>query len=63
MTKIPSAVKCKQPTNVVWQLSKKAKARRGTRAPSKYSSQVGGKCPKVNLKESINEDSKQPKGK
>ena len=58
MTKIPSAVKCKRPTKVVWQPSKKSKARRGTRAPSKYSIQAGGKCPKVNLSESTNEDSR-----
>ena len=58
MTKIPSAVKCKRPTKVAWRPSKKSKARRGTRAPSKYLSQVGGKRPKVNLSESTNEDSR-----
>jgi len=43
--------------------SKKSYELIGTRAPLKYVSQMGGNCPKRNLRESINEDSKKPKGR
>ena len=58
ITKIPSAVKCKRPQRVARHLSRKSYATRGTSTPSKYLSQSGGNCPKRNLIESTNEDSK-----
>jgi len=58
ITKIPSEVKCKRPQRVARRLSRKSYATKGTSTPSKYSSQSGGNCPKRNLIESINEDSK-----
>jgi len=63
ITKIPSVEKCNCPQRVVICLSKKSYATNGTRAPSKCSSQSGGNCPKINLIESMNKDSKYPKGK
>jgi len=62
-TKILSVVKCSQPQRVAIRLSKKSYATRGTRAPSKCSSQSGGNCPKMNLIESTKDDSRYPKGK
>ena len=44
-------------------LSKKSNVTMGTKAPSKYSSHVGGNCPNKNLIESVKEDSIAPKGK
>ena len=58
ITKIPSEVKCKRPQRVARCPSRKLYATKGTSTPSKYSSQSGGNCPKRNLIESINEDSK-----
>jgi len=43
--------------------SKKSYELIGTRAPSKYVSQRGGNCPKRNLREFTNEDSRKPKGR
>jgi len=63
ITKIPSLVKCIRPQRVAMRLSKKSYTIRGTRVPSKYSSQSGGNCPKMNLIESIKDDSRYPKGK
>jgi len=63
ITKIPSTVKCKRPQRVAIRPSKKSYAINGTRAPLKWMSQSGGNCPKINLIESIKEDSKYPKGK
>jgi len=62
-TKIPSTVKCKCPQRRAIRLSRKSYATRGTRAPSKFSSQVGGNWEKMNLMELIKEDSRYPKGK
>jgi len=58
ITKRPSAVKCKRLQRVARCLSRKSYATKGTSTPSKYSSQSGGNCPKRNLIESINKDSK-----
>jgi len=63
ITKIPSLVKCIWLQRVAMRLSKKSYAIRGTRVPSKYSSQSGGNCPKMNLIESIKDNSRYPKGK
>jgi len=63
ITKMLSGVKCKCPQRVAMRLSRKSYATKGTSAPSKYSSQSGGNCPKRNLIESTKEDSKYPKGK
>jgi len=63
ITKIPSTIKCKCPQRVVICLSKKLYAANGMRAPSKWMSQSGGNCSKINLIESTKEDSKYPKGK
>jgi len=41
-TKIPSTVKCKCPQRRATRPSRKSYATKGTREPSKYSSQVGG---------------------
>jgi len=57
-TKMPSGVKCKRPQREARRPSRKSYATRGTSTPSKYSSQSGGNCPKRNLIESTNEDSK-----
>jgi len=57
-TKIPSAVKCKCPQRRATRPSRKSYATKGTRAPSKYSSQVGGNWEKMNLMESMKEDSR-----
>jgi len=58
MTKILSIVKCSRPQRVAICLSRKSYATRGMRAPSKYSSQSGGNCPKINLIESTKDDSR-----
>jgi len=58
ITKMLSGVKCKHPQRVARCLSRKLYATKGTSTPSKYLSQSGGNCPKRNLIESINEDSK-----
>jgi len=58
MTKMPSVVKCRRPQRVAIRPSRKSYATRGTRAPSKYVSQSGGNCPKINLIESMKEDSR-----
>jgi len=58
ITKIPSGVKCKRPQRVARRPLRKSYATKGTSTPSKYSSQSGGNCPKRNLIESINKDSK-----
>jgi len=58
ITKILSEVKCKCPQRVARRPSRKSYTTKGTSTPSKYSSQSGGNCPKRNLIESINEDSK-----
>jgi len=58
MTKIPSAVKCKRPQRVARRPSRKSCATIGMSTPSKNASQSGGNCPKRNLIESTNEDSK-----
>ena len=50
--RIPSAVKCKCPQVIAVRLSRKSYATRGTRAPSKWESQKGGKREKTNLIES-----------
>ena len=63
ITKILSTVKCIRPQRVAIRPSKKSYAANGTRAPSKWVSQSGGNCPKINLIESTKEDSKYPKGK
>ena len=63
ITKMLSGVKCKCPQRVAICPSRKLYTTRGTSMPSKYSSQLGGNCPKRNLIESIKEDSKYPKGK
>jgi hypothetical protein len=57
ITKSPSSVKCKRPQRVAVRPSRKSYATKGTRAPSKYSSQVGGKREKTSFSESIKEDS------
>jgi len=57
-TKIPSAVKCKYPQRRVTHPSRKSYTTKGTREPSKYSSQVGGNWEKMNLMESIKDDSR-----
>jgi len=57
-TNIPSGVKCKCPHRIARCLSRKSYATRGTSTPLKYVSQSGGNCPKRNLIESINEDSR-----
>jgi len=62
-TKIPSAIKCKCPQRRVTHPSRKSYVTKGIRAPSKYSSQVGGNWEKINLMESIKEDLRYPKGK
>jgi len=61
--KILSLVKCIWPQRVAMHPSKKSYEIRGTRVPSKYSSQSRGNCPKMNLIESIKDDSRYPKGK
>jgi len=58
ITKMPSGVKCKHPQRVARCLSRKSYATKGMSTPLKYSSQSGGNCPKRNLIESTNEDSK-----
>ena len=58
MTKILSAVKCKCPQRVARRPSRKSYTTIGTSTPSKNASQSGGNCPKRNLIESTNEDSK-----
>ena len=58
ITKMPSAVKCNRPQRVARRPSRKLYATKGTSTPSKNSSQSGGNCPKRNLIESTNEDSK-----
>jgi len=58
ITKIPSEVKCKRPQRVARHLSRKSYATKGMSTPLKYLSQSGGNCPKRNLIESINKDSK-----
>jgi len=63
ITKIPSTVKCTCPQRVAIRLSKKSYTANGTRAPSKWMSQSGRNCSKINLIESTKEDSKYPKGK
>ena len=57
-TKMPSMVKCNWLQRVAIRPSKKSYATRGTRAPSKYVSQSGGNCPKINLIELTKEDSR-----
>ena len=57
-TKMPSGVKCKRPQRVARCPSRKSYATKGTSTPSKNSSQSGGNCPRINLIESVNEDSK-----
>jgi len=63
ITKIPSSIKCKCPQRVAMHPSKKLYAVRGTRAPLKCVSQLGGNCLKMNLMESMKDDSRYPKGK
>jgi len=58
VTKMPSGVKCKRPQRVARRPSRKSYATKGTSTPSKNVSQSGGNCPKRNLMESTNEDSK-----
>ena len=58
ITKMPSGVKCKHPQRVARHPLRKSYATKGISTPSKYLSQLGGNCPKRNLIESINEDSK-----
>jgi len=58
ITKILSGVKYKRLQRVARRLLRKSYATKGTSTPSKYLSQSGGNCPKRNLIESINEDSK-----
>jgi len=58
ITKIPFGVKCNRPQRVAICPSRKLYATRGTSTPSKYSSQLGGNCPKRNLIESTKDDSK-----
>jgi len=57
-TQILSAAKCKCPQRRVTCLSRKSYVTKGTREPSKYSSQVGGNWEKMNLMESIKDDSR-----
>ena len=61
--KIPLSVKCKCPHKVIVHLSKQSYDTSGTKAPSKYISHSGGTCENLSLIESINDDSRQPKGK
>ena len=56
VTKIPLVVKCTQPQRVAIRPSRKLYAARGTRAPSKCSSQSGGNCLKINLMESTKDN-------
>ena len=63
ITKIPSTIKCRRLQRVAICPSKKLYVVNGMRAPSKWISQSGGNCPKINLIESTKEDSKYPKGK
>jgi len=58
ITKILSEVKCKHPQRVARRPSRKLYTTKGTSIPLKYSNQSGENCPKRNLIESINEDSK-----
>jgi len=58
ITKIPLGVKCKHLQRVARRPSRKSYATKGMSTPSKYLSQSGGNCPKRNLIESTNEDSK-----
>jgi len=58
ITKIPSAKKCKCPQRVAIRPSKKSYATNGTRASSKYVSQSGENCPKMNLIESTKDNSR-----
>jgi len=61
--KMPLGVKCKRPHKVAIRLLRKSYATKDTSKPLKYSSQLGGNCPKRNLMESIKDDSKYPNGK
>ena len=61
--KMLSGVKCKCPQRVARRPSRKSYATKGTSTPSKNVSQSGGNCPKRNLIESTNKDSKYLKGK
>jgi len=61
--KLPLLVKCKCPHKVIVHLSKKSYNTSGTKAPSKYVSHSVGTCENLSFIESINDDSKQPKGK
>ena len=61
--KIPLSVKCKCLHKVIVRLSKQSYNTSGTKAPSKYISHSGGTCENLSLIESINDDSRQLKGK
>jgi hypothetical protein len=61
--KIPLSVKCKCPHKVIIHPSKKSYKTSGTKAPSKLASHSGGNCENLSLIESMNDDSRQPKGK
>ena len=61
--KIPLSVKCKCLHKVIICPSKKLYGTSGTKAPSKKMSHSGGTCENLSLIESINNDSRQPKGK
>jgi len=58
ITKILSAEKCKCPQMVAIRPSRKLYATNSMRAPSKYMSQSGGNCPKMNLIESTKDNSR-----
>jgi hypothetical protein len=60
--KMPLSVKCKCPHKVIVHPSKKSYDTKGTRAFSKYLSQSVGHWENLSLIESMNDDSKQPKG-
>jgi len=61
--KIPLSVKCKCLHKVIICPSKKLYGTSGTKAPSKKMSHLGGTCENLSLIESINDNSRQPKGK
>src|SRR5712691_10867225 len=62
VTKISPSAKCKCPTTVISRPSRRSKETRGTRIPSKYSSQQGN-CWNLNLIESMKEEQRKPSGK
>src|SRR5260221_14682587 len=62
VTKISPSAKCKCPTTVTRRPSSKSKEMRGTRIPSKYSSQQGN-CWNLNLIESMKEEQRKLSGK